>query len=173
MHFDPTTPCAICRRSIGTDEDNILAFESLEVSVADFEVFRNGVAHVHCLSAWPRRDEFIEVWNDALGEHFTGKELYLDDAGRVNYTDSNNWLMNDSPAAQRRREEAQRAFQAQREARRQKLERSLDAARQKAISFGLAGSADVDQMIYNMSAEEFRKHFGEFQVSRAFFRSDK
>ena len=61
-------------------------------------------------------------------------------------------------------------WQADENARRKALEQRMEAVRRKAILLGLASSPQVDGVLYNMQSDDFRKHFGEFPVSRAFFR---
>jgi hypothetical protein len=66
--------------------------------------------------------------------------------------------------------EAWSEHQADLDSRRESLGCRMEAARQKAIHLGLAGPADVDRFIHDLPTEDFRKHFGEFRVSRVFFK---
>jgi hypothetical protein len=168
--YYPEAPCAVCGQAIGTDMRNILGFDFIEISQRDFHHFSDGLAHVSCLSTWERRDEFIRVWNQALGEYYTGKQLRIAGDGHVTYTDSNNWHLRHSPSVQRRNAEQWDRLQKESQHRRADLSGRMEAARQKAISIGLANPADVDRTIRNLSLDEFQRNFGEFNVSRAFFK---
>jgi len=105
-----------------------------------------------------------------LSEYYTGKALCVDNDGRVTYTDPSTWLIQHSPAVKLRNQKQWEAHERDLARRRESLEGRIEAARQKAIHLGLANPVDVDQVIYDLSADDFRKHFGEFHVSRAFFR---
>jgi len=166
----PTAPCAVSGQPIGTDENNILCFDFIEIPERDFQHFGDGLAHISCLSTWERRDEFIEAWNRALAEYYVGKQLCIDGDGRVTYTDSTTWRIQHSPAVQQRN--AQQRVQLQEESRRRSedLSSRIEAARQKAIRLGIASPTDVDKVIHDLPLDEFRLHFGEFHVSRAFFK---
>jgi hypothetical protein len=58
-----------------------------------------------------------------------------------------------------------------RQRRRAELSSRIEAARKKAIRMGLASPDSVDDILYNLSLDEFRRHFSEFRVSRAFFKN--
>jgi hypothetical protein len=168
--YYPTSGCALCGKPIGTNPDDIIGFDFIEIPEHDFQRFADCLAHVSCLSAWQRRDEFIAAWNQALSEYYTGKTLYVAGDGRVRYTDASTWRIQHSPTVQRRNEEQWSAQQANLAGRRESLESRMEAARQKAIRLGLADRADVNRVIHDLPTDEFQKHFGEFHVSRAFFR---
>ncbi len=169
--YYPTSGCALCGKPLGTNKDDIIGFDFIEIAEADFQRFADCLSHVSCLSAWRRRDEFIGAWNHALSEYYTGKTLYVAEDGRVRYTDASTWRIEHSPAVQRRNEKAWALHQADLANRRTDLDRRMNEARQKAIHLGLAGPSDVDRVIRDLPIEDFQKYFGEFRVSRAFFRS--
>jgi len=171
--YYPNAGCAICGRPIGTDTNNILGFDLIEFPEPDFPFhrFADGFAHISCLSNWERRDEFIEKWNRALREYYVGKELRVDNKGRVTYIDARNWRIQHSPTVQRRAAEEFAQIQEQFQTRRKDLSSRIEATRQKAIRLGLATSDDVDKTLHDMSPDLFRKHFEEFRVSRAFFKT--
>jgi hypothetical protein len=166
----PETPCSVCGQAIGTDKSNILGFDFIEIPHRDFQHFADGLAHVSCLSSWNRRDEFIPAWNRALSEYYTGKQLFIDADGRVTYTNHEAWRIQHSQAVRRRHAEEWAQLEEQFGRRRESLARRMEALREKAIRLGLASPADVDRIIYNLPADEFRRHFSEFYVSRAFFK---
>jgi hypothetical protein len=168
--FYSSSPCAICAKPIGSNRDDIIGFDFIEIAEPDFQRFADCFAHVSCLSAWQRRDEFIATWNEALSEYYQGKKLFINEDGRVRYTEPGTWRIEHSPAVQRRNEEACSVHQADLANRRRDLDRRMKEARQKAINLGLAGASDVDQVIRGLPIEDFQKYFGEFRVSRAFFR---
>jgi hypothetical protein len=169
--YYPKAPCAVCAQAIDTDQSNILGFDFIEIPQRDFQHFGDGFAHISYLSNWERRDEFIEAWNRALSEYYAGKELRIDGDGRVAYNDSKTWHIQHSPAVQRRNAEQWAQLQEESRRRRADLSSRMEGARQKAIRIGLASPAEVDKIIYDLRPEEFRRHFGEFYVSRAFFNS--
>ena len=166
----PTLPCAVCGQPIGTDESNILGFNCIDIPERDFQHFADGLAHISCLSSWDRRDEFMEAWNRALGEYYAGKRLYRGADGRVTYTDSATWVIQRSPAVQRRQAEKWAQLNAELRRRKEDLASRMQAERDKAVHLGIASEDDVDGVLHDLSAEEFRLHFGEFRVSRAFFK---
>jgi hypothetical protein len=114
----------------------------------------------------------IERWrsNRALAEYYAGKQLRVGGDGRVTYTDSENWCIQHSPEVQRRNSAEWAQLQEESRRRREELFSRMDAVRQKAIRIGLATPADVDRIIHDLPFEEFRRDFGEFHVSRAFFK---
>lgn len=169
--FYSSSPCAICAKPIGSNRDDIIGFDFIEIAEPDFQGFADCFAHVSCLSAWQRRDEFIAAWNEALSEYYKGKKLFIDEDGRVRYTEASTWRIEHSPAVQRRNKNAWALHQADLANRRTDLDRRMNEARRKAIRLGLAGPSDVDQVIRDLPIEDFQKYFGEFRVSRAFFRS--
>lgn len=169
--YYPEAPCSVCGHAIGTDMSNIIGFNFIEIPQRDFQHFADGLAHISCLSSWERRDEFIEAWNRALSEYYVGKELRIDGDGRVTYTDSKTWHVQHSPAVQRRGAEGWARLDEESRRRRADLSSRMEAVRQKAMRIGLASLADVDKIIHNMPADEFRRNFGEFHVSRAYFKS--
>jgi hypothetical protein len=78
-----------------------------------------------------------------------------------------------------KRQQAQARLIAQREQevaleqerqREEDFSKRLDQARQKAIQMGIARADNVDRVIYDMPANDFRQHFAEFHLSRAFFK---
>jgi hypothetical protein len=168
--YYPTAACAICGQPVGTNKDDVIGFDFIEVPQADFQSFADGLAHVSCLSVWQRRDEFIAAWNRALSEYYTGKELRIDRGGRVTYTDDSTWRILHSEAVQRRNRDQWAAHQADLARRREGLEARIDAARQKAVHLGPASPADVDRVIHDLPSADFQRLLGEFQVSRAFFK---
>ena len=168
--FYSTSTCAICGKPIGSNTDEIIGFDFIEIPEPDFQAFADCFAHVSCLSAWQRRDEFIAAWNETLSEYYKGKTLFIDENGRVRYTEPSTWRIEHSPAVQRRNEKAWAAHQADLVNRRTDLDRRINGARQKAIHLGLAGPSDVDRVIRDLPIEDFRKYFEEFRISRAFFR---
>jgi hypothetical protein len=171
-HADLLPRVGLCdlRSAVGADNDNVIGFGFIEIPDHDFQSFADCFAHVSCLSTWQRRDDFVAAWNRALIEYYGGKALCVANDGRVTYTDPSTWRIQYSPAVQLRNQREWEAHEMDLARRRQSLECRIEAARQKAIHLGLASPADVDQVIYDLSADDFRKHFGEFHVSRAFFR---
>ena len=168
--YYPTAPCAVCGEPIGTDKSNILGFDFIEIPVRAFQHFGDGLAHVSCLSEWERRDEFIDAWNRELREYYLGKQLRVGADGRVAYTDPATWRVQHSPAVRRRQAERWGELDAEARRRREDLTSRMEAVREKAARLGLANLEDVDAVIHNLSADEFRLHFSEFGVSRAFFK---
>ena len=170
--YFPDSGCVICGKPVGNNPNEIIGFDFIEVPQPEFRRFGDTVAHVSCLSAWERRDEFIAVWNQALSEHFAGKALVVDTNGRVDYTDPRTWRVQPSPAVQRRQEEQRAIHEADAARRRDDFQHRLDAARQKAIGLGLADAANVDRVLRGLPAADFHRHFGELKISRAFFHEE-
>jgi hypothetical protein len=81
------------------------------------------------------------------------------------------WVIEHSAAVQRRQAEEQAQLDAEARGRKQDLANRMQAARDKAIHLGIASAADVDKVLHDLSSEEFRLHFGEFRLSRAFFKA--
>jgi len=66
------------------------------------------------------------------------------------------------PAARRPRPSAPAA-------RRDSIQARIAAAKRKAIAMGIATAENADRILYGMSLADFKRDFGEFRVSRAFF----
>lgn len=141
------------------------------------EAFRRltgGALHAACLGKWKYRNAFIAFWNRELAKTYENKFLVVTPMGEVVYGEAGPWRLTPAEAdrqaqAAQTRERERAAYQ---EALRRKeldLQQGMDGARRKAIAMGLATAENVDSILRHLPASDFRRDFGEFRVSRAFF----
>ena len=195
---DVSYRCGLCNGRIGRnterDSPQVIWLDSQELAAGGIsselvwdrsgglsEVFRlliGGALHAACLAKWKYRDAFIAYWNRELAKTYENKLLVVTPMGDVVYGEAGPWRL--TPAEADRQAQALQTRERQRavyqEALRRKeldLIKRMDSARHKAIAMGLATAENVDSIIRNLPVSDFRRDFGEFRVSRAFFSDSK
>ena len=61
----PFSICPVCNTAIGNETD-VIGFPDLVPMFSEFGDFYDACAHMKCMQAWSRRDEFVEYFNSLV-----------------------------------------------------------------------------------------------------------
>jgi hypothetical protein len=66
--YDPEMPCPLCDQPVGDDQSAIICFPCVGITNPRYEMLDDSCAHAECLRAWKKRDRFVVVFNEAMGQ---------------------------------------------------------------------------------------------------------